>query len=150
MHVLVFVAQTEEEYLEMMESDEVKEMKKLHVEYRESLEIDLLNTMNDITQSRNVRLQIVLLHLFIGIQLNGIIIIIIIIIIIAKLNHLSFFGKQVHKQKQVVSEEFTSSTKQRFQENSSICCCKAENREKVWYNQCHHRAFCSSSHEVMV
>ncbi len=101
MHVLVFVAQTEEEYLEMMESDEVKEMKKLHVKYRESLETDLLNTMNDITQSRSVRLQIVLLHLFIGIQLNGIIIII--IIIIAKFNHLSFFGKQVHKQKQVVS-----------------------------------------------
>ncbi len=89
MHVLVFVAQTEEEYLEMMESNDVKEMKKLHVEYRESLEIDLLNTMKEITQSRNVRLQIVFLHLFIGKHLNGIII----IIIIAKFKHLSFFGK---------------------------------------------------------
>lgn len=58
MHVLVFVAQNEEEYLEMMESDDVKDMKKLHVEYRESLEHELMNTMNDIAQSRNVRLQI--------------------------------------------------------------------------------------------
>lgn len=60
MHVLVFVAQTEEEYLEMMESNDVKEMKKLHMKYRDSLELELLNTMTEITQSRNVRLQIVL------------------------------------------------------------------------------------------
>ncbi len=110
MHVLVFVAQTEEEYLEMMESDEVKEMKKLHVEYRESLETDLLNTMNDITQSRNVRLQIVLLHLFIGIQLNGIIIII--IIIIAKLNHLSFLENRfINKNKWFQRSSLQAQTK---------------------------------------
>ncbi|XP_050957334.1 uncharacterized protein LOC127158229 [Labeo rohita] len=104
-----FEEPTEEEYLEMMESEDIKEMKKLHMEYRESLELELLNTMNEIAQSRND-----------------------------------------DKQKQVVSEDFTSSTKQRFQENSSICSCKVENREKVWYNQCHYRAFCLSSHGLVV
>ncbi|XP_059411145.1 uncharacterized protein LOC132144598 [Carassius carassius] len=104
-----FEEPTEEEYLEMMESVDVKEMKKQHMKFRESLELDLLNTMNEITQSRKVQ-----------------------------------------KQKQVVSEEFTSSTKQRLQENASICSCKVENREKVWYNQCHYRAFCLSNHELIV
>ncbi|KAL0153491.1 hypothetical protein M9458_051205, partial [Cirrhinus mrigala] len=52
---------TEEQYCEMMESDEVKTMKKSHMEFRESLERELLNTMNEIARSRNVRLQILLL-----------------------------------------------------------------------------------------
>lgn len=57
----MFVSQTAEEYHEMMESDEVKEMKKLHMEFRQSLEHEFLNT-----QSCNVRLQIGLLGLFIA------------------------------------------------------------------------------------
>ncbi|XP_026104165.1 uncharacterized protein LOC113075700 [Carassius auratus] len=48
-----FEEPTEEEYLEMMESVDVKEMKKQHMKFRESLEFDLLNTMNEITQSHN-------------------------------------------------------------------------------------------------
>ncbi|XP_067236830.1 uncharacterized protein [Chanodichthys erythropterus] len=47
-----FEEPTAEEYHEMMESDEVKEMKKLHKEFRQSLEHEFLNT-----QSCNVHKQ---------------------------------------------------------------------------------------------
>lgn len=53
MLIHTFVSQTEEEYCEMMESDEVKKMKKLHMEFRQSLENELLNTMKE---SNTVRL----------------------------------------------------------------------------------------------
>lgn len=59
-HISIFVAQTEEEYCKMMESDEIKAMKQSHMDFRESLERDLLNTMKDIAKSRNVRLEMVL------------------------------------------------------------------------------------------
>ncbi|XP_067235417.1 uncharacterized protein [Chanodichthys erythropterus] len=75
-----FEEPTAEEYHEMMESDEVKKMKKLHKEFRQSLEYEFLNT-----QSCNV-----------------------------------------HMQKQVCSENFTSSTKQRIQEHLLMCNCKVE------------------------
>ncbi|XP_067232674.1 uncharacterized protein [Chanodichthys erythropterus] len=48
-----FDEQTEEEYREMMESDEVKAIKKQHEDFRASLEPDLLNIMKEIAQSRN-------------------------------------------------------------------------------------------------
>ncbi|KAK9955896.1 hypothetical protein ABG768_015740 [Culter alburnus] len=47
---------TEEEYREMMESDEVKAIKKQHKDFRESLEHDLLNIMKEIAQSRNINI----------------------------------------------------------------------------------------------
>ncbi|XP_056335715.1 uncharacterized protein LOC130246650 [Danio aesculapii] len=49
-----FEEPTEEEYCKMIESDEIKAMKQLHVDFRDSLERDLLNTMKDIAESRNV------------------------------------------------------------------------------------------------
>uniref|UniRef100_A0A672JVI5 Uncharacterized protein n=1 Tax=Sinocyclocheilus grahami TaxID=75366 RepID=A0A672JVI5_SINGR len=49
-----FEEPTEEEYQEMMESEEIKQMKKLHTEFRQTLANDLLNTMKDIAQSRDV------------------------------------------------------------------------------------------------
>ncbi|XP_050956541.1 uncharacterized protein LOC127157349 [Labeo rohita] len=52
-----FEEPTEEEYHEMMESEDIKNMKKLHMEYRESLHLELLNTLNEITETRNVDVQ---------------------------------------------------------------------------------------------
>lgn len=49
-------SQTEEEYSEMMESEEIKATRESHQEFRELIENKLLNTLNEIKQSRNVRL----------------------------------------------------------------------------------------------
>ncbi|XP_051520538.1 uncharacterized protein LOC127421497 [Myxocyprinus asiaticus] len=48
-----FEEPTEEEYNEMMECDDIKAMKESHQKFRESMECELLNTMNNIKQSRN-------------------------------------------------------------------------------------------------
>lgn len=101
-----FEEPTEEEYQEMMESDEVKKMKKLHMEFRQSLENELRNTMKDIAQSPNVDMQ-----------------------------------------KQVGSEDFTSSTKQRIQEHSLICHCKMENGDKL---QCPYMGLHQANHGLIL
>lgn len=40
-----FASQTEEEYNEMMESDEIKEMKDAHNKFRQSLENEMLESL---------------------------------------------------------------------------------------------------------
>ncbi|XP_051991478.1 uncharacterized protein LOC127650220 [Xyrauchen texanus] len=55
-----FEEPTEEEYNEMVECDDIKAMKESHQKFRESMESELLKTMNDIKQNRNVNLDVYL------------------------------------------------------------------------------------------
>ncbi|XP_057183040.1 uncharacterized protein LOC130549748 [Triplophysa rosa] len=48
-----FEEPTEEEYSEMMESEEIKAIRESHQTFRETMELELLNTLNEIKQSRN-------------------------------------------------------------------------------------------------
>lgn len=47
-----YVFQTEEEYNEIMESDDVKEMKEAHEKLRESLELELLESLKEFKSSQ--------------------------------------------------------------------------------------------------
>lgn len=47
-----YVLQTEEEYNEIMESEEIKEMKKAHSDFRDSLACELLESIRGLKSSQ--------------------------------------------------------------------------------------------------